>query len=372
MAATESAARVLGDSQGLEHHAGGAVAGPVVCLPEEAAALAKEKTPEGFLVSLGPSPDADLSLPADASSATLEMVAKMYEMRRELSEASRRVSQLQQQLMQTDKMASLGQLAAGVAHEINNPIGFINSNLGTLGDYVEDLVSYLKLCREACQKISDTIPEAAQIVSAVKEKERQIDLDYLLEDITSLIRESMEGTERVKDIVLDLRNFARLDSGEWSDCDINEAMESTFNIVWNELKYKCEVVKEYGELPLVRCQVQKIKQVFLNLLVNAAHAIPEKGQIKVKTWAEEGEVHIAVSDTGTGIPEDVLPRIFDPFFTTKEPGKGTGLGLAIAYSVVKHHGGAIYVDTKVGEGTTFTVVLPVKGGSDESGDGSGD
>ena len=365
LAATDEVVRRLGGAFELSPYPGGPVEGPVLCTPEEASALAGERTDEGFVVSLGTSEAADLSLPENPGPDSLEVVRKMHRMRKELAEAGRRVNQLQQQLMQTDKMASLGQLAAGVAHEINNPIGFINSNLNTLDDYVRDLVSYVKWCRTTQEGVQGGNLTVEQALTEADAKAHEFDIDYLLKDISSLISESVEGTSRVKDIVLNLRNFARLDSGEWSDCDVNEAMESTFNIVWNELKYKCEVVKEYGELPLVHCQVQKIKQVFLNLLVNAAQAIPEKGDVKIRTWAENGNVCISVKDTGVGIPEEVLPKIFDPFFTTKEPGKGTGLGLSIAYSIIKQHGGAIYVDSEQGTGTTFTVVLPVRGVSDE-------
>jgi two-component system NtrC family sensor kinase len=183
-----------------------------------------------------------------------------------------------------------------------------------------------------------------------------------------LITESSDGAQRVRQIVQDLKNFSRIDGAEFAAADINEGLESTISIAWNELKYKTTIIREYGQLPLVWCNLGQLNQVFLNILVNAAHAIKEQGEIRIATREEEGAVRIVVSDTGSGISPEHIKRIFDPFFTTKEIGKGTGLGLAIAYDiVVNKHGGLIEVSSEVGKGTAFTISLPVKSAPGQKG-----
>ena len=189
--------------------------------------------------------------------------------------------------------------------------------------------------------------------------EKEIDIDYLLEDVSSLVEESHEGLERIKTIVTDLKNFAHPGDDELRLADINKNLDSTLNVVWNELKYKATVRREYGQIPLIPCIAQQLNQVFLNLLVNAAQAIKEKGEICIRTQSDNGYVEIQISDTGEGIPPENLPKIFDPFFTTKDVGKGTGLGLHMVYSIVKRHNGTIDVQSEVGKGTTFTVRLPM-------------
>jgi two-component system NtrC family sensor kinase len=179
------------------------------------------------------------------------------------------------------------------------------------------------------------------------------------EDIKGLITESLDGSERVRKIVQGLKSFARVDEAEYKYADINECIESTINIVWNELKYKATLKKDYGNLPLTKCYPQQINQVFMNLLINAGHAIESQGEITIKTWAEDGSIWVAISDTGHGIPKEDLNKIFEPFFTTKEVGKGTGLGLSITYEIVQKHDGEITVESEVGKGTTFTVRLPI-------------
>ncbi|MCK4485579.1 MAG: GHKL domain-containing protein [Desulfobacterales bacterium] len=188
-----------------------------------------------------------------------------------------------------------------------------------------------------------------------------MDIDFVLDDIPNLMKESQEGAERIKKIVIDLKDFAHPGDQELKYADINRSLDSTLNIVWNELKYKSTVTKDYGDLPQVRCYPQQLNQVFMNLLVNAAQAIEKQGEINIMTRALDGKVEIAISDTGSGIPEENLSRIFDPFFTTKEVGKGTGLGLNVAYNIIKKHKGAIDVESEVGKGTTFTIRIPVDG-----------
>ena len=261
----------------------------------------------------------------------------------------------QSHLLQQEKMASIGQLAAGVAHEINNPVGFVTSNLGTLKKYLGRVSDFIAKSTETIQASG-----SAELLAAMKEQRQKLKVDFILEDIDSLIRESLDGVERVKVIVQNLKNFSRVDQGESVRADINTCLEDTLNIAWNELKYKTTVEKEYGDLPMTQCNPQQLNQVFMNILVNAAQAIEEKGTIRIKTWAETGNVFVSIADTGSGIPEQNLARLFEPFFTTKAIGKGTGLGLSITYDIIKKHGGDIQVRSEVGKGTEFIVQIPVK------------
>jgi len=265
------------------------------------------------------------------------------------------LKRLQAKLLQQDKMASVGQLAAGVAHEINNPMGFIISNLGSLGKYVEKLTAYL----DADEKVlSGCDPAVWEMVTQERQKYK---IDRIRKDMPDLISESSDGAQRVRQIVQDLRSFSRVDGTEFGNADINEGLESTLSIACNELKYKATVIREYGRLPHVWCNMGQLNQVFLNILLNAVHAIVDQGEISIATLEEEGSVRISISDTGCGILPENMKRIFDPFFTTKDVGKGTGLGLAIAYDiVVNKHGGGIEVTSEVGRGTTFTIMLPVR------------
>lgn len=274
---------------------------------------------------------------------------------KKLAAAYRKLKQSQATILQQEKMASVGQLAAGVAHEINNPVGFITSNLGTLGKYIERLKEFISLQTNASD--ANGGPESFDELNTARKK---LKVDYILEDIPDLIKESLEGAERVKEIVQNLKSFSRVDQAETKPANINDCLESTLKIVWNELKYKCEVVKEYGDLPQTLCSPQQLNQVFVNLLVNAAHAIEKQGVITIKTWTADKDIYASISDTGRGIPQENLARLFEPFFTTKEVGKGTGLGLSIAYDIIaKKHHGEIIVDSEVGKGTTFTVRIPV-------------
>lgn len=264
----------------------------------------------------------------------------------------------QVQLLQSEKMASIGQLAAGVAHEINNPVGYVSSNLTTLQKYVEDLFSLLDAYARLEQEVA---PENA-IRQEIDSLKQRLDLDFLREDLSDLMSESQEGISRVRQIVQDLKDFSHVDEAEWQWADLHKSLDSTLNIVHNELKYKAEVIKEYDpDIPHVECIASQLNQVFMNLLVNAAHAIENRGTITVRTLLRSPEwVAVEITDTGTGIPQDKLGRIFDPFYTTKPVGKGTGLGLSLAYGIVQKHDGEIEVESEVGKGTTFRVSLPVQ------------
>jgi two-component system NtrC family sensor kinase len=275
----------------------------------------------------------------------------------ELRELNQKLEAARSQLLQSDKMASIGQLAAGVAHEINNPIGYIYSNFGTLQDYVARLFDMLRAYEEAEQAIG--APAVAQALSSLR---HDIDLVYLRDDIPDLMEQSKDGLERVRRIVQDLKDFSHVDvTHTWHWFNLHQGIDSTLNIVANEIKYSADVVKEYGEVPDIECLSSQINQVVMNLVINAAHAIgPERGQITLRTGSEDGQVWFSVADTGCGIAPEHRSRIFDPFFTTKPVGKGTGLGLSLTYGIVKTHGGSIEVDSEVGRGTTFRVTLPIQ------------
>ncbi len=268
-----------------------------------------------------------------------------------LNKAYKELQTTQSQMLQSEKMASIGQLAAGVAHEINNPIGFISSNLGTLSKYLTRLTEFTDTLMKA--QASNDYSEAQ-----LKELHKKLKIDFIGQDAKDLVKESLDGTDRVCKIVQGLKSFSRVDEAEYKTVDINECLESTLNIVWNELKYKATVSKDYGKLPLTNCYPQQLNQVFMNLLVNAAHAIDKQGEIGIKTWQQEKSIFVSISDTGFGIPPENKSRIFEPFFTTKEVGKGTGLGLSISYEIIKKHDGEIVVDSEPGKGTTFTIRLP--------------
>jgi len=286
---------------------------------------------------------------------------------KELEDSNNALKNMQSQLLHQEKMAAIGQLAAGVAHEINNPIGFIHSNLGTLKRYVEKIVKYNDQCEGLIQLCSreDTGLEITEKAEEVISAKQEAKLDVIFDDLPNAITESQEGTERVRKIVADLKSFSRVDDTKLQHADINEGLESTLGIVWNELKYKATLKKEFRDIPQIMCYPGQLNQVFLNLLVNAAQAIEEKGEICIRTFAEAEQVCVEISDTGKGIPEEEMPRLFEPFFTTKPVGKGTGLGLSIAYEIINKHGGTIEVKSKVGQGTVFTIRLPLKGIEDE-------
>jgi PAS domain S-box-containing protein len=285
--------------------------------------------------------------------------AQEDELRRNLEQQvqlNKKLEDAQNQLLQSEKMASIGQLAAGVAHELNNPIGFVHSNLGTLEKYLKDIFEIAAAYEAAEKAVASGCGELERVHQLKEEKEYA----YLRTDIFQLMAESKDGLARVRKIIQDLKDFSRVGEAEWQWADLHKGIDSTLNIVWNELKYNCKVSKEYGELPEVYCLPSQLNQVFMNLLVNAGHAIENQGEITIATGRNGDEVWVAVTDTGRGIPEENLRRIFEPFFTTKPVGQGTGLGLSLAYSIVQRHQGRIEVGSKVGEGTTFRVVLPIR------------
>ncbi|MES2036776.1 MAG: response regulator [Pseudomonadota bacterium] len=274
----------------------------------------------------------------------------------QLREINQRMEDLHQQLLQSEKMASIGQLAAGVAHEINNPIAFVNSNLSTLDSYIRDLLEFIQKCTLVEERAN--LPLIfQQEIAALRD---QFDIQYVSEDVSSLMTESLEGIQRVRQIVQDLKDFSHVDEVGKQVVNLHPGLDSTLNIVRSELKHKAEVVKEYGDIPDIECVPAQLNQVFLNLLVNAGHAIENHGTIKIRTGRLDDFIWIEISDTGAGISSENLKRIFEPFFTTKPIGTGTGLGLSLSYGIIKRHGGRIDVKSEVGIGTAFTIWLPIK------------
>ncbi len=257
----------------------------------------------------------------------------------EMLAVNRELKATQAQLLQSEKMASIGQLAAGVAHEINNPIGYVCANVNALSAYVSDLLTLA--------------------VSGPAALARPLDLDFLAEDLPELLRETREGLDRVTKIVRDLKDFSRVDTSDaWEPADLLAGLESTLNIVQNEVKYKASIERQLVALPAVSCRPSEINQVFMNLLVNAAQAIPERGVIRLASGFDAQQVWVEVADTGQGMSAEVRQRIFEPFFTTKPVGQGTGLGLSLSYSIVQKHHGRIEVDSEPGRGTRFRITLP--------------
>jgi two-component system NtrC family sensor kinase len=268
-------------------------------------------------------------------------------------EAELRLLEIHAQACVQDKLATLGQLAAGIAHEINNPASFIRSNLGTMEKYFGRIQTFLDMQREV---IAGNAP--APLQEHLDAARQQGKVDFIVGDITALLQESREGVDRIRNTVCDVMKFARKGDEARTELDLHACLESSVAIAWNEIRAVAELVREFGDLPAVVGNSQQLSQVFVNLLVNAAHAISGSGTIRVRTWLDGSWVCVAVADSGCGIPDDLREKIFEPFFTTKEPGRGTGLGLAISRDIIVRHGGRIEVDSSPGSGTSFTVMIP--------------
>ena len=300
-------------------------------------------------------------------------ITRRKQLQRELLESNRRLKQalyelkqMQSRMVQQEKMASIGQLAAGIAHEMNNPLGFVLSNFTTLREYMEDFGRLVRAYRSFVKRVTSEGTYSNQDLEAIRRLEEEMDLDFIIEDLEDLFKETKDGLERLKEIIQSLRNFSRVDQvGDWVAYDINEGIRTTLVITKNEYKYHAEVELQPGEVPLIHCHPGQINEVLMNLIVNAAQAIKGqqrqgKGKITIKTFADDHYVYCSISDDGPGIPRHLQSKIFEPFFTTKEVGKGTGLGLSICYDVIVHkHGGEITVESEPGKGATFTIKLPI-------------
>jgi two-component system NtrC family sensor kinase len=290
---------------------------------------------------------------------------RLFKSKQALQTTIKKVKQTQSDLIQSEKLVSVGHLAAGIAHEINNPTAFLSSNLQTAKGYLQEISLMVANCRQlmAELKTSDrniiTGERAQSLLEAITQTEERTDFDFIMADLADIFSECREGIDRIQKIVGDLKDFARPGEPERQLTDINQGLDATINIVWSELQSKVELIKEYGDLPRINCYSFQINQVFMNLLVNAAQAIEKQGTIRVHTCVQGDSIEVHISDTGQGIPEQHLSKIFDPFFTTKAVGKGTGLGLSMAYGIIKKHNGEIMVQSKVGQGTCFRLRLPI-------------
>jgi signal transduction histidine kinase len=294
------------------------------------------------------------TLVAAARQYKLDLERRNEELRR--SKAEREC--LQSQIIQSEKMASLGQLAAGVAHELNNPAGFIYGNMEILDECtrgVERLIAFY-----------ETVPLPAELAARVRQMKDAMDCENTLDDLRSIISDCREGAERIRDVVQNLRTFSRLDEAEFKKVDIHEGLDSTLRLLSRFYSTgNIALARDYGELPLVDCYAGQLNQVWLNLLVNAAQAVKDGGEVSITTRLDGETAVVQIGDTGCGIAPENLSRIFDPFFTTKPVGEGTGLGLSVTYSIIERHRGTIRVESRVGEGTTFTVTIPVDAPRDD-------
>lgn len=288
---------------------------------------------------------------------------KIEEQKDKLESAYKELKLTQKQLVQSEKMASIGQLAAGVAHEINNPVAFVKSNLSSLDNYIktyqEVIDQHQKILDNLNHDIKSTLKNEIDLLEHYAEEN---DLDFINEDIVTLVKESINGTDRIEEIVKGLKIYSRASDDLIEECDINECLQDTIKMLNNELKYSCDVVTQWDTLPICHCNRSKITQVFTNLIINATHAMEEKGTLTISTalsqLSDKPAVLIKISDTGKGIPPENLSKLFDPFFTTKPVGQGTGLGLSISHGIIEDHSGAINVESEVGKGTCFNILLP--------------
>lgn len=286
---------------------------------------------------------------------------ELYDSHATLVTAFEKLNSQKSHMVQQEKLASIGMLAAGIAHEINNPVGFIKSNLETLVDYLQLVNDLFDSFQSAAKRIDDD-PESVDYRHELTELvnlARSNDLAYVIKDSLASIQESLEGTQRVKEIISNLRDFSRKGSDNREQCSLNEVIDSTLMLLRNEVKHRINIVKEYAELPLFYACVSQLNQVFLNIMLNASQAMGDKGAITIRTYAKEPMLCVDFIDTGPGIDEDNLPKVFDPFFTTKDVGAGTGLGLYISHGLIKKHRGDITVQNEPGGGTRFTVSLPI-------------
>jgi signal transduction histidine kinase len=271
-----------------------------------------------------------------------------------LDKAMNELKMAQRQLVQSEKMSSLGLLTAGIAHEINNPINFVSANVNPLRRNLDDVLKILGSYQALAS--SQNMQEA---LAKIHQEEKHLDLAVSVEEIGKLLDGIQEGATRTAEIVQGLRNFSRTDEQALKLADLNQGLDSTLMLLHNKYKERIEIEKDYGNLPEIECFPGQLNQVFMNILSNAVQAIHEKGSVYIKTRQRGEQVEVRIKDTGMGMPEDVRKHIFDPFFTTKDVGVGTGLGLSISYGIIEKHNGTIEVESSPGIGTEFIITLPI-------------
>lgn len=295
----------------------------------------------------------ELNEELEAQSENLEQ--QVQERTQDLEKVIAELKSTQRQVIQQEKLAMIGQLTAGIAHEINTPISYISSNIESLASYFEIFQKYMGAQQEAL--LSNNINP--QQLEQLQELNCQLKVDRIGKAIPEMIKETIDGAEILKSIIVGLKGFSHIDESDQTFADINKCLEDSLNIAHNELKYKATITLDYGELPQIWCHPRQLVQVFINLLVNAAQAIADSGEITIRTRQAENDILVTISDTGCGIPEEFRTLVFEPFFTTKAAGKGTGLGLSISNEIIRNHGGKIDVESKEGHGSTFIITLPL-------------
>ena len=303
----------------------------------------------------------------DLATSYEEVMTALVDSNHILEDANKRLKEQQTQLVHAEKMASLGTLAAGVAHEINNPLAFVNSNINTLEGYINTLICLFGVYESLASSIGDNLPsnmappnqDIQQKLSKIGEIETAEDLTFIIEDTKDLLMESKDGLGRIKTIVMGLKEFAHVDGAERKATKLSDIADKAITLVSNQIKYQCEIEKNFADVPAVEANPGEIAQVITNLLINASHAISDSGIIKISTEEKDGMVSLSVEDNGSGIDPEVIDSIFNPFFTTKPVGEGTGLGLSISHGIIKNHNGVMDVKSELGKGTCFTISLPL-------------
>lgn len=278
----------------------------------------------------------------------------------ELNEANRKISETKSQMIQSEKMAAIGILSSGVAHEINNPTSYVGSNLNTIQKYAKSLSDFFIKHNDVIKELHDkNNAPPTDVLDKIYGLIKSYDIEYITNDMAEIIKESKEGIVRIRDIVKELKEFSHVDQGSKQEFDVNDCLEGVIKLTHNEIKYKARLEKDFGDLPYTFGRSRQLSQVFLNTIVNASQAIEDQGKISIKTFTTGTHIVIIISDNGCGMSEETKNKLFNPFFTTKPVGTGTGLGLYISYGIINEHGGTIEVDSTLGVGTSFTFKLPI-------------